>query len=565
MALSLIAFDTDHIKSYVFGTDKLKEIRGASSILDRLNRSDMKDVADKNHIEAHLIYTNGGSGLFLVDTERAKEFGERVQQRYREKTSAGASVTFALQELPDHIKNSSVDKIMAEDLGETLELLRYKLRIAKNHTPDFITLPSHPFIRPCSSCGMVYAEEPSEDPAEPDALYCASCQTKHAEDVDVRKRIPGMIRRIIRREPLPNEYLWDRILYYLDEAKYTVLPNTERPADFNEFRQFTEAKEYLGLIYADANNMGLQIENYRELSKVKEFAETVDISVHRAMSLAIKEHLPVEKPEKDDSLPLFPFDILLVGGDDIMLVTDAAKAMDVALSIAREFRRLTKNQYTLSVGVILAPIKYPFGLLLKMAETTLKFAKKAGADDRTRTKQEGVKEFDDTRINFLTVAGSSRNDFNAVYNSVYYTKDKDKNEEFYASLRPYDTDKLASLLDAIRQGHALNLGRTKLHQVREAILKKNLTTSVIEGLTVLRNWREKQRDDVMKQVYSMARRYQSARSNQQDPGSLFPRVIFPWFADGKKEGRSVYRTSLLDFVELYNFVSREGLDESDES
>ncbi len=493
MALSLIAFDTDHIKSYVF-----------------LNRSDMKDVADKNHIEAHLIYTNGGSGLFLVDTERAKEFGERVQQRYREKTSAGASVTFALQELPDHIKNSSVDKIMAEDLGETLELLRYKLRIAKNHTPDFITLPSHPFIRPCSSCG-------------------------------------------------------NRILYYLDEAKYTVLPNTERPADFNEFRQFTEAKEYLGLIYADANNMGLQIENYRELSKVKEFAETVDISVHRAMSLAIKEHLPVEKPEKDDSLPLFPFDILLVGGDDIMLVTDAAKAMDVALSIAREFRRLTKNQYTLSVGVILAPIKYPFGLLLKMAETTLKFAKKAGADDRTRTKQEGVKEFDDTRINFLTVAGSSRNDFNAVYNSVYYTKDKDKNEEFYASLRPYDTDKLASLLDAIRQGHALNLGRTKLHQVREAILKKNLTTSVIEGLTVLRNWREKQRDDVMKQVYSMARRYQSARSNQQDPGSLFPRVIFPWFADGKKEGRSVYRTSLLDFVELYNFVSREGLDESDES
>jgi hypothetical protein len=35
---SLVAMDTDHIKQYVFATDKLKEIRGASSILDRLNR-----------------------------------------------------------------------------------------------------------------------------------------------------------------------------------------------------------------------------------------------------------------------------------------------------------------------------------------------------------------------------------------------------------------------------------------------------------------------------------------------------------------------------------------------
>ena len=34
----LVALDTNHIKQYVFATDKLKEIRGASSILDNLNR-----------------------------------------------------------------------------------------------------------------------------------------------------------------------------------------------------------------------------------------------------------------------------------------------------------------------------------------------------------------------------------------------------------------------------------------------------------------------------------------------------------------------------------------------
>src|SRR5579883_487790 len=44
---SLIAFDTDHIKGYVFGTDRLKEIRGASSRLDYLNRITMKALGDQ--------------------------------------------------------------------------------------------------------------------------------------------------------------------------------------------------------------------------------------------------------------------------------------------------------------------------------------------------------------------------------------------------------------------------------------------------------------------------------------------------------------------------------------
>lgn len=46
MSKTLVALDTDHIKRYVFATNKLKEIRGASSILDHLNRILMKEVAE---------------------------------------------------------------------------------------------------------------------------------------------------------------------------------------------------------------------------------------------------------------------------------------------------------------------------------------------------------------------------------------------------------------------------------------------------------------------------------------------------------------------------------------
>ena len=109
---SLVAFDTDHIKSYVFGTDRLKEIRGASALLDELNRKDMLEIAKQFCREKGIerdtrdvIYLNGGSGLFLLMTDKntAKEFGERVQRRYRGAAADGASVTCVVHELPEDL------------------------------------------------------------------------------------------------------------------------------------------------------------------------------------------------------------------------------------------------------------------------------------------------------------------------------------------------------------------------------------------------------------------------------------------------------------------------------
>jgi hypothetical protein len=85
------------------------------------------------------------------------------------------------------------------------------------------------------------------------------------------------------------------------------------------------------------------------------------------------------------------------------------------------------------------------------------------------------------------------------------------------------------------------------------VLKMNLTTSVGESLAVLRNWRESQREFVYNHVYTLGGRYQERHKDTEKPGTLFPRVTFPWFADGD----NVYRTSLLDFVELYDFVASE--------
>ena len=165
------------------------------------------------------------------------------------------------------------------------------------------------------------------------------------------------------------------------------------------------------------------------------------------------------------------------------------------------------------------------------------------------------------------VTGGSSTEFSSVYKSTYYKQMKDARQEFYATLRPFSPETLHHLLDALREDGAASLGRTKLHQIREAVLKMNLNTSVSDGLAVLRNWRKGDREYVVRNVYEFANAYQTPQTDTSDPIAGFPRVTFPWFADGQSTKKNhtydVYRTSLLDFIELYDMVAREGNNDSD--
>jgi len=591
---SLVALDTDHIKEYVFGTDKLKEIRGASSLLDYLNRIVMKELAriDPAFDDRYIIYANGGSGLFLIDADKADYFGQTVQGAFRDVTGGGATITYVVQELPKGMPED-IDALLQAPLHETLELMRYRLREAKDSPvditdnplheekeipPSVIALPSHPFMKLCDACGVEYAnpdrvanekEMVLRDVGEESELFCASCQEKRNRDARVKENIEYIEER--KRRP-NDEYLWWRLISGLRENKYNLLPETERPHDFNIFRNFKGAKDYLGLIYADANSMGEQIRACKTLGELQKFAKDVDEAIYDAVCFAVAKHLKIEdhiKPRNElaDILykSLFPFDMLLLGGDDVMMVVPASVAMDVALTIAESFYERTNKKYALSVGVVLAPVKYPFGLLQGLVSNTLKFAKQVGAK---RAKAHAVQQnsYGNTLINFMVVSGSTSLDFKKVYANLTDKKvsvnisGRSQQAAFYATLRPYNPEQLRILLNAIREGNTLGLGRTKLHQVREAVLKKNLTTSVGEGLAVLRNWRVRQREYVVNHIYTLGGVYQIPHRDEQNPASLFPRVTFPWFADGEK----TYRTSLLDFVELYDFVAREEGDSDNE-
>ena len=79
----LLVMDTDGIKNYVFGTNKLRDIRGASAILDELNRIVMPEIVkEKTNNNYTQIYSNGGVGEFVVPLGAENEIGSLAAGKY---------------------------------------------------------------------------------------------------------------------------------------------------------------------------------------------------------------------------------------------------------------------------------------------------------------------------------------------------------------------------------------------------------------------------------------------------------------------------------------------------
>ena len=86
----LIVFDTPGIKQFVFGTDALAEVRGASALLDQLNRFETeKRLCQALGADVTKIFANGGTGQFVVqapDRDHVRAALDRLTAYYREQT-----------------------------------------------------------------------------------------------------------------------------------------------------------------------------------------------------------------------------------------------------------------------------------------------------------------------------------------------------------------------------------------------------------------------------------------------------------------------------------------------
>ena len=516
----LVSFDTDRIKEYVFATGKLKEIRGASSILDELNRLDMVEKAEK--FNAEKIYANGGSGMFIVPEASAKKLIRAVENEYRLQTRT-CSITSASVELPNDFTNQN-------DVQPYLQTLAYRLRLKKDENALHQPIVTHPFLRTCDSCGEQYATQ-SVTEAETE-LLCVSCENKRDKNNKIQEDIQAVITG--EAEEYLQHKLWHRVLLDIAREGYPMTRKS-RPEDFNDLGNMSEPKNYMGLIYADGDNMGKALEQLDNLDEVKRFSEVVDDAIYQVVHEAVLEYL---KPKDSDEY--FPFDVLMLGGDDLVMVTTAHKVVEVSMKITKRFSELTEEclgkRLTISAGVAIAHANFPFSSLLTLAEQALKFSKK----EAVKRKRRGQGSTHDGLINFIAVSNSNSLDFDHYHRETL----SDEDQDIYRTLRPYNLTDLCCVIKTIRKLKKENFPRGKLKELREAVFQSR-NQSILEGLKFISgiNPRSAEGKKHRQMFWDFLTHFADS-----SPSTL----PFPWF---KSEDNSY--TPFLDLIELYDFIETQ--------
>jgi len=492
--LKLLAFDTDRIKDYVFATDALKEIRGASALLDDLNRNVMPDIVRQHDPEMQTVYAHGGAGLFVLSAKRAEDALVAVERAYRERTSGGASVTGATLQLTHGFEART------GSIREIFELLQLRLRLSKDTPLEALAITSLPHIRTCDACSQFPASL-SVFEFGSTRLLCDACEKR-------RRTSPGV---------------WERL-------SEKGAPEGDLPSDFSSLGAQSKPRGYIGLLYADGNGIGRELENQETLHTLAEFASSVDEGIHRATCDAASEHL---QPTRG----LLPFVPLFLGGDDLVMVTRAQSALDVAIALVERFGDHTEGRtgrrLSISVGVVLARASFPFRTMLDLAESALKFAKREGA--RRKLVDRGL-------INFLSVTSANHLDYETFHNEMLRWRPKGSASKWSRSLRPYTPRELRHLLDVARD--LQDAPRNKLNALAECVFLSH-NQSVLEGHTVLMRWRgDRQQGRKVAQVNTLRNLVDRSGGGQS---------MFPWRADNGE-----WRTPLLDLVEVFDFVERDG-------
>ena len=464
----LASLETDKIKEYVFATGRLKEIRGASALLDDLNRQMTPDQAPKAGVE--VVFMGGGSAMLVFDQQSAAlQFCERVAALYLE-TTGSCSITTTVQSYdPDVKERDRPDSFHSamQAAGSHLQSAKF----ASGRIPS--ALLSQPLWVRCERCGIYPATARDRDPGTGWVQVCQVCKTKRENSQpaahDLKDNSPAA--RFKRQAQ--------------DFPAGLVFPN-----------ELGELGDYIGLVYADGNGIGNFIRDHIDTpEEMRAFSSMLEQAIQQSLEDATR---PFWKSNLDGkTVPFLP---IILGGDDVLLITTGRIAMRVASQLCLKFQEhmlalsesiLLKNprlfhgqpiQVGMSAGVMIAKSSYPLFALEPLAAELLRSAKKL-------TNQLKPDHGIQPAIDFRVVSSTSASSLAAIQNYEYSIR-----KGIQATCRPYPCNRLARLarpawgdieeaVDLLRGAH---FPRNKLHAWQELLhassdLQAELDLSVIRS------------------------------------------------------------------------------------
>jgi CRISPR/Cas system-associated protein Cas10 (large subunit of type III CRISPR-Cas system) len=361
-------------------------------------------------------------------------------------------------------------------------------------------LNSSPYYKRCALCGIYPAESKSYDKNKKKYdLLCASCSVKRYKSkkwLDIHTDIKQKFK-----------------------ANGKVIKDF--PIQFNQIGDASRKEGYMGFIMADANRMGEKIRNIHDPNELEQFSKKIEEINKSCLVDAIWQAFE-NTPLKDNLLPV---NILILGGDDMVMVTTAETAIKIALEYCDKFQKATKPEISISAAVVIAKDTYPINSYVALGEELLKMAKKKSREylDFEEDKEVGT-------IDYKVVTGA----FSESINITRYKKDryyKKDNNEFLLTFKPYSLEDMGKLTYLGAEFKEKNFPRNKIKSF-ENMLRLGKGASILEFLT-MKSRLSKEQKGIMDKFL----------------GEFDMVNLMPWRKKGDK-----YESNLLDLVEIYEIL-----------
>ncbi len=246
---------------------------------------------------------------------------------------------------------------------------------------------------------------------------------------------------------------------------------------------------------------------------------------------------------------IHPFEIITIGGDDLMLIVPADKAIPLAAAISQRFQTrmqallaaqplpaaLKEHAYTLSGGVVLASDHNPIRVLRDLAHELQDLAKAARQAAHRGPGDEGYLDF-----MVLKSADMLERDISQLRQHYPYTL-RSPSKDLSLVGRPYRASQLLALWQALVALREANFATSQLENLAAALLKGRWEATLY--------YLYQQARDRKGQYAKLA----AALAAVQAHGVADPP---PWVRWTGPHARYSHKTALWDIAELYRFVGR---------
>lgn len=381
--MGMLSLDMSGIQGFIGEADKLKMLRGGSSIVDEC--LDIAADAISKHVCKEAVLFRGGGNLlsFIPDIEDVKE---KLQN-----------------EIKTGIKNASKDGLKAAviafsaDLstiaGEFHELLDHSQRLLdldKNRTYQISIIPERKNI--CEYC--------STRPLPASSDMCEVCTVKKQRGEDDRF---SMSRKYIK-----NTY----------GANYPT--------------ELTHLGSSIGALVVDGNMMGMLFQQTTTPAEYTFKSQSFEQLFNRVLQETISSFVDDRELRelllnKVDGIEYVGLDVLYSGGDDILILMNAKAVIQFAETLIRNiskefmFERTFHNGdtfrcpiVTISCGIAIADSKFPVYFLLDTARKMESKAKEAFRD-KTKTDNLGLIKRPEGSIAFIGISSAMPTDSNSCF------------------------------------------------------------------------------------------------------------------------------------------------------